>query len=56
MSTIEEPPFIMHDLSPSDAVPGTSRVDNTYEEIKDEMLGTLKIVWLNGSVAIDGVA
>ena len=42
-STIEEPPFIVHRLSPvDDAVPGTSSGD-MYEEIKDETLGIKKI-------------
>ena len=40
ISTTEEPPFIMHHLTPADdAVPGTSSNDHTYEEIKDEDLG-----------------
>ena len=42
-STIDEPPFIMHHLSPADDdVPGTSRGD-MYEEIKEETLGIKKI-------------
>ena len=44
VSTTEEPPFIMHHLSPADdEVPGTSRGDNPYEEIKDEDLGIKEI-------------
>ena len=40
VSTTEEPPFIVHHLCPADdEVPGTSRGDNPYEEIKDEDLG-----------------
>ena len=45
VSKIEEPPFIMHHLSPANenAVPETSSGVHMYEEIKDEELGMKKI-------------